>query len=485
LKDIHMADYEPVIGFEIHAELATASKVFCGCSTEPGAPPNTHTCPICLGLPGVLPVLNEAALEYALKVALACHCTVSSPSIFERKNYYYPDLPKNYQISQKRAPFGLNGWVEFEVEGRIKRIGIDDIHLEEDAGKLIHPEERGAAGFSLVDYNRAGVPLLEIVSAPEIHTIPEAEAYMTHMRQLLQFLEVSEARMELGQIRFEANISVRPRGSDKLGKRVEIKNLNSFRGVARAAEYEIERQTEIYESGGLIAQETRLWDEANEVTVAMRGKEESHDYRYFPEPDLTPMVFTTEYLDCLRAGLPELPAARRARFIAKYGLPEYDAKILTSEKSLADFVDAAVKLGAPPKAVSNWTMGELLRLLNDRGIEPAETKITPERLAALIILVEGGKINNNQAKQVFAEMFETGKAPETIVRERGFEQISDTGAIESIVDAVISANPEPARRYTAGEDKPLGFLVGAVMKESRGKANAQMVNELIRTKLRK
>jgi len=479
-----MAEYEPVIGFEIHAELATKSKVFCGCSTEPGAPPNTHTCPICLGLPGVLPVLNETALEYALKVALACHCRVSSPSIFERKNYYYPDLPKNYQISQKRAPFGVKGWMEFEVEGRTKRIGIDDIHLEEDAGKLIHPEERGAASYSLVDYNRAGVPLLEIVSAPEIHTIPEAEAYMTHMRQLLQFLEVSEARMELGQIRFEANISVRPRGSEKLGTRVEIKNLNSFRAVVRSVEYEIERQIEVIESGGGIVQETRLWNEANEVTVAMRGKEESHDYRYFPEPDLVPMVFLTDYLDSLRAGLPELPAARRARFIEEYGLPEYDAKILTSEKPLADFVDAAVKLGAPPKAVSNLTMGELLRLLNDRGIELAESKITPEHLAALITLMEGGKISNNQGKQVIAEMFESGTAPEAIVRERGFEQISDTGAIESIVDAVIAANPDPAARYAAGEDKPLGFLVGAVMKESKGKANAQMVNELIRKKLR-
>jgi len=479
-----MADYEPVIGFEIHAELATASKVFCGCSTAPGAPPNMHTCPICLGMPGVLPVLNEKALEYALKVALACHCNITSPAIFERKNYYYPDLPKNYQISQKRAPFGADGWVEFAVEGVTQRIGIVDIHLEEDAGKLIHPDERAAAGYSLVDYNRAGVPLLEIVSAPELHTIPEAEAYMAHMRQMLQFLEVSEARMELGQIRFEANISVRPRGSQKLGKRVEIKNLNSFRTVVRSAEYEIERQTEVYEHGGQIAQETRLWDEANEVTVAMRSKEESHDYRYFPEPDLVPMVFAADYLECLRAGLPELPAARRARFIEEYGLPEYDAHILTSEKALADLVDVAVALGAPPKAVSNWIMGELLRLLNERGLAPAESKVIPAHLAALIALVEGGKISNNQGKQVFAEIFESGKAPEVIVRERGFEQISDTGAIESIVDEVIAANPDPAQRYTAGEDKPLGFLVGAVMKASKGKANAQMANELIRRKLR-
>ncbi len=479
-----MAEYEPVLGFEIHAELATASKIFCGCGTEPGAPPNTHTCPICLGLPGVLPVLNQSALEHALRVALACHCRISSPSIFERKNYYYPDLPKNYQISQKRAPFGLQGWVDIEVDGVPKRIGIDDIHLEEDAGKLIHPDERGASGFSLVDFNRAGVPLLEIVSAPDLRSIAEAEAYMLHMRQLLQFIGASEARMELGQIRFEANISVRPRGETKLGKRVEIKNLNSFRTVVRSVEYEIERQSEVYEHGGQIAQETRLWDEVRGITVAMRSKEESHDYRYFPEPDLVPMVFTPDYLAALAANLPELPAARRARFVQEYGLPEYDARILTTEKAIADFVDAAVKVGAPPKAVSNWIMGELLRLVNDKGIALDESPVTPEQLAELITLVESGKINANQAKQVFAEMFDTGKSPEHIVKERGFAQISDVSALDAIVDAVIAANPEPARRYADGEDKPLGFLVGQIMKQSRGQANAPVVNELLRKKLR-
>ncbi len=362
-----MLEYEPVIGFEIHAELATASKVFCGCSTEPGAPPNTHTCAVCLGLPGVLPVLNGRALEFALKVALACHCQINSPSYFERKNYYYPDLPKNYQVSQKRAPVGLKGWFEFEVEGVMRRITIDDIHLEEDAGKLVHPEEKRASGYSLVDFNRAGVPLLEIVSAPELHSIADAEAYMTGMRQLLLYLGVSEARMEKGQIRFEANISVRPKGATTLGKRVEIKNLNSFRTVRCAVEYEIARQSEVYELGEQIVQETRLWDEVRGITLAMRSKEESHDYRYFPDPDLVPMVFTEEGLAELAATLPELPAARRARFISSYGLPEYDASILTADKALADFVDAAVQLGAAPKAVSNWTMIELTRLLNERG----------------------------------------------------------------------------------------------------------------------
>lgn len=477
-----MAEYEPVIGFEVHAELATASKIFCGCSTEPGAPPNTHTCPICLGMPGVLPVLNGKALELGLKVALATHCAIPSPSYFERKNYYYPDLPKNYQISQKRSPIGLDGYFDITFDGKQKRISIVDIHLEEDAGKLVHPDDRG--GYSLVDFNRAGVPLLEIVSGPDIRSIPEAEAYMTAMRQLLQYLAASDARMELGQIRFEANVSVRVKGTDVLNKRVEMKNLNSFRTVVRAIEYEIERQSEIYDDGGQVAQETRLFDEARGITLTMRSKEESHDYRYFPDPDLVPMVFTPEYLDGLQAALPELPAARRARYMEAYGLPEYDTNLLTAEKPIADFVDQTIALGAAPKAVSNWTMGELLRLLNDRAIPADDNPVAPEGLATLIGLVEGGKINNNQAKQVFAEMFETGNTPETIVKERGFEQISDTGFLETLVGEVLAANPDPAQRYADGDDKVLGFLVGQIMKQSKGKANAPVVNEMLRKRLR-
>ncbi len=479
-----MAGYEPVIGFEIHAELATATKIFCGCGTEPGAPANTQTCPVCLGLPGVLPVMNRAALDFGLKVALACHCQVPALSVFERKNYYYPDLPKNYQISQKRAPIGLDGWVEFLVDGTLHRVSILDIHLEEDAGKLVHPEEKGASGYSLVDFNRAGVPLLEIVSGPDLRSIAEAEAYMSSMRQLLQYLGVSAARMELGQIRFEANISVRPVGSDKLGKRVEIKNLNSFRTVTRATEYEIARQTEAYERGEPIAQETRLWDEARGITLAMRSKEESHDYRYFPDPDLTPLAFASEYLSALLASLPELPAARRERFITDYGLPDYDVQLLTAEKPIADFVDAAIDAGAPPKAVSNWTMGELLRLLNESGRTPAETPITPAHLATLIATLERGTINMPQAKQVFAEMFDTGADPETIIRARGFAQLSDTDALETIIDEIVQANPEPAQRYADGEDKPLGFLVGQIMRASKGTANAPLVNALLRRRLR-
>jgi aspartyl-tRNA(Asn)/glutamyl-tRNA(Gln) amidotransferase subunit B len=480
-----MAEYEPVIGFEIHAELATASKIFCGCSTAPGGEPNTHTCPVCLGLPGALPVLNKLALEYALKVALATHCTVPTPALFERKNYYYPDLPKNYQISQKRAPFGLNGWFEFALDGKMQRISIVDIHLEEDAGKLVHPDERGAGHYSLVDFNRASVPLLEIVSGPELHSIAEAQAYMDGMRQLLLYLGVSEAHMELGQIRFEANVSVRPKGATTLSKRVEMKNLNSFRTVERALEYEIDRQTEAYERGEQVAQETRLWDEARGITLLMRSKEDSHDYRYFPDPDLVPMVFSDAYLRDLKASLPELPSARRARFIAQYGLPLYDADVLTADKAIADFVDATVLLGAAPKIVSNWTMGELLRLLNDTGRTLAESPITPQGLAALIDLCESGKINTPQAKQVFTEMFDSGQTPADIVKAHGFSQISDAGALEAIIDAVLAANPEPAQRYAAGEDKPLGFLVGQIMRQSKGQANAPKVNELLRKRLRK
>jgi aspartyl-tRNA(Asn)/glutamyl-tRNA(Gln) amidotransferase subunit B len=479
-----MAEYEPIIGFEIHAELSTHYKVFCGCGTEPGAPPNTHTCPVCLGLPGALPVLNKTAMEYAIKVALACHCQISSPAIFERKNYYYPDLPKNYQISQKRAPFGVDGWFDYEVNGRTMRASIVDIHLEEDAGKLVHPEERGGSGYSLVDFNRASVPLLEIVSGPDLRSIPEAEAYMAAMRQLLQYLGASEARMELGQIRFEANVSVRPKGTTTLGKRVEMKNLNSFRTVTRAVEYEIARQTEAYERGEAVAQETRLWDEVRGITLTMRSKEESHDYRYFPDPDLLPMIFTQEYLDGVRDSLPELPAARRLRFMETYGLPEYDAGVLTAEKALGDFVDQTMALGVPAKVVSNWVMGEVMRMLNEKCLPPEEIPITPQQLATLIGLMEKGQINANQAKQVFTEMFESGKAPEEIVKARGFAQISDVSALDAIIDQVLAANPEPAQRYAEGEDKPLGFLVGQIMRLSKGQANAPLVNELLRKKLR-
>ena len=477
-------EYEPVIGFEVHAELATRSKVFCGCSTDTHAPANTHTCPVCLGLPGALPVLNKQACEYALKVALACHCTITSPALFERKNYYYPDLPKNYQISQKRAPFGLNGWVDIEVEGQDKRISILDIHLEEDAGKLVHPEERGAYHISLVDFNRASVPLLEIVSGPELHSIAEAEVYMEHMRQLLQYLGVSEARMELGQIRFEANVSVRPVGSQTLGKRVEMKNLNSFRTVVRAIEYEIHRQTEAYEQGESIVQETRLWDEQRGITLTMRSKEDSHDYRYFPDPDLLPMVFSDTYLQSLAATLPELPAARRSRYMEQLGLTAYDARLLTGDKEIADFVDETIALGAPAKSVANWTINELSRRMNDANMAAVDNPIKPASLAKLISMVEHGAINNNQAKQVFAEMFASGQAPEMIARARGFEQVSDISALEAILDDVIAANPDPVARYAAGEDKPLGFLVGQIMRQSRGKANAPMVNELLRKRLR-
>ncbi len=480
-----MSNYEPVIGFEVHAELATKSKIFCGCSTTPGAAANTHTCPVCLGLPGALPVFNREAQEFALKVALACHCKISSPAVFERKNYYYPDLPKNYQISQKRAPFGLDGYFDIELpDGNSKRISIVDIHLEEDAGKLAHPDDKKSAAYSLVDFNRASVPLLEIVSGPDIGSIAEAEAYMSAMRQLLQFLGVSEARMELGQIRFEANVSVRPVGSSELRKRVEMKNLNSFRTVVNASEYEIARQTEAYENGEEIVQETRLWDDVRGITVSMRSKEDAHDYRYFPDPDLVSMVFTDEYLASVYASLPELPAARRTRFIEQFGLPEYDARLLTADKPVADFVDAVIALGISPKLVSNWTMGELLRSLNEKSLPPEENPISPEMMAELLHLLDSGKINAGQAKQVFAEMFNTGGDPAEIAKARGLEQMTDTGELEAIIDAIIAANPDPCARFAAGEDKPLAFLVGQIMRQSKGKANAALVNELLGKKLR-
>ena len=505
-----MSNYEPVIGFEVHAELATKSKIFCGCSTTPGAAANTHTCPVCLGLPGALPVFNREAQEFALKVALACHCKISSPAVFERKNYYYPDLPKNYQISQKRAPFGLDGYFDIELpDGSSKRISIVDIHLEEDAGKLAHPDDKKSAAFSLVDFNRASVPLLEIVSGPDISSIAEAEAYMSAMRQLLQFLGVSEARMELGQIRFEANVSVRPVGSSELRKRVEMKNLNSFRTVVNASEYEIARQTEAYENGEEIVQETRLWDDVRGITVSMRSKEDAHDYRYFPDPDLVSMVFTEEYLASVYDSLPELPAARRVRFIEQFGLPEYDARLLTSEKPIADYFedvmkeishmpDFAVKatrnsardfaagraIGISPKVVSNWIIGELLPLLKENSLQMEDNPVTPKNFAKLMLLLEGGGINRGQARQVFAEMFNTGGDPAEIAKARGLEQMTDTGELETIIDAIIAANPDPCARFTAGEDKLLAFLVGQIMRQSKGKANAALVNELLGKKLR-
>jgi len=470
----------PRIGLEIHAELATDSKVFCSCSTRPLAPPNSQTCPVCLGLPGTLPVVNRKAVEYALRVALALQCEISVPAYFERKNYYYPDLPKNYQISQKRRPFGTGGYLEIPLDGTTKRVGITDVHLEEDTGKLLHPEAGGQE--SLIDYNRSGVPLLEIVGEPDLDSVDEVMAYMTAMRAVLLYLGVSEAKMEEGQLRFEANVSVAPPGAP-MGNRVEMKNLNSFRAVQRSLEYEIARQREVIADGGTVARETRLWDDERGVTEAMRSKEEAHDYRYFPEPDLVPVVFDAAWLARARAELPELPLARRRRFLTQYALPDYDAGVLTADRALADFFEETVRLHDDPKAVSNWTMGELLRLLNDRGLEPARNPLTPRQLAGLLDLVARKVINTKVAKAVFEEMFGTERLPADIVSEKGLTQISDTSELEAIADAVIAANPQVAADYRGGKEKSLGFLIGQVMRQSQGRANPQLAGDILRRKL--
>ena len=470
----------PCIGLEIHAELATASKVFCSCSTTPLAAPNSQTCPVCLGLPGVLPVLNRKAVDYALRVALALDCQINIPTIFERKNYYYPDLPKNYQITQKRHPVGHGGWLEIVADGQTQRVGITDVHLEEDTGKLLHPEEGGAE--SLVDFNRSGVPLLEIVGEPDLTSVEGAMAYMTSIRSLLLYLGVSEAKMEEGQLRFEANVSVAPAGGE-LGNRVELKNLNSYRAVQRSLEYEIARQKQVIAEGGRVARETRLWDDARGVTEAMRSKEEAQDYRYFPEPDLVPVVFDEPWLARAREQLPELPAARRARFISEYALPRYDAGVLTSDKALADFFEEVVRLQGEPKVVSNWVMGELLRMLNERNLEPSRNPLTPQQLASLLELVGRGVVSGLVAKSVFEEMFNSGRQPAEIVAARGLTQISDSAELEAIADQVIASHPQVAADFRGGKEKSLGFLIGQVMRQSQGRANPKLAGDILRRKL--
>ena len=476
-----MASYEPSIGLEVHAELNTTTKVFCGCSTAVGAPPNSQVCPVCLGFPGVLPTLNRKVVEYALRLALALNCEIVSPSIFERKGYYYPDLPKNFQISQKRAPLGRNGWLELGVNGKSTRVGITDVHIEEDAAKLVHPEDDRR--HSLVDFNRSGIPLLEIVSEPDMHSVAEAEAYMNAIRSTVLYLGISECRMEQGQLRFEASISLRPEGASELGTRVEIKNLNSFRAVTGAVGYEIERQTEALDSGETLVQETRLWDDERGVTEQMRTKETAMDYRYFPEPDLVPLVVEEEWRERVRRELPEMAEARRRRFVEQYELSDYDAGILTGEKALADLFEATVKEGAPAKAAANWVTGEFLRLLKEGDVEAGRTKVEPKAMAELIALVEGGTLSASAAKQVFGKLFGTGGSPAEIVKELGLSQISDEDELGGTVDEVIGEHPEAVENFRKGKENALKFLVGQVMRKSKGRANPQVVNELLRERL--
>jgi aspartyl-tRNA(Asn)/glutamyl-tRNA(Gln) amidotransferase subunit B len=473
-------EYEIVIGLEVHVELNTETKIFCGCSTAFGAPPNTNVCPVCLGHPGVLPVLNRNALELAIKAALALNCQVARQSKFDRKNYFYPDLPKAYQISQYDQPVGEHGFVEIEVDGNKKRIGITRVHLEEDAGKLMH----SAYGtHSLVDFNRVGVPLIEIVSEPDIRSPQEARAYLEKLKAIMQYCGISDCKMEEGSLRCDANISLRPAGQNAFGTKTELKNMNSFRNVQRGLEYEAERQRKILADGGRVIQETRRWDEANEVTVSMRSKEEAHDYRYFPEPDLVLLEIDEAWIARIRATIPELPDERKERFVKAFGLPEYDAGVLTASKAVADFFDEAVKAGGEPKAVSNWIMGELLGSLNLANLEITDAKITPQGLAEMIALIQDGTISTKIAKTVFKEMFDTGKNPRTIIEEKGLVQISDEGQLAAIVDQVIAANPKSVEDYRGGKERALAALVGQVMKETKGKANPQLVNKMIRERI--
>jgi aspartyl-tRNA(Asn)/glutamyl-tRNA(Gln) amidotransferase subunit B len=472
--------YEAVIGLEVHAQMLTETKIFCGCSTRFGSEPNTQTCQVCIGMPGVLPVLNKKALEFAVRTGLATNCRISEYSRFARKNYFYPDLPKGYQISQYENPICEHGRIEILVDGKKRKIGIIRIHMEEDAGKNIH---EGGGNYSFVDLNRAGVPLMEVVSEPDLRSPKEAAEYMKKLRTILRYLGVCDGNLEQGSLRCDANVSVRPEGQKEFGTRAEVKNINSFRFVEKAIEYEIKRQIRLIEEGGTVIQETRLWNAEKGITESMRSKEEAHDYRYFPEPDLVPIVADRKWVEEIRASLPELPDAKRTRFVTELGLPEYDADLLTAEKPVAEWFEKAVRAGGQPKAVSNWMMGELLRLLNEDNRSIDECPLQPERLSEMLALVEKGTISGKIAKTVFEEMYRTGKDAGTIVREKGLLQISDSSEIEKLVDEVISGYPNEAGRYRGGEEKLLGFFVGQVMKASRGKANPKVLNELLRKRL--
>ena len=477
-----MKEYEVVIGLEVHAELATNTKMYCNCSTEFGADPNTHCCPICTGMPGVLPVLNKKVVEYAVKAGLATNCEISRFSKQDRKNYFYPDLPKAFQTSQYDLPLCEHGHLEFDVNGTKKKVGITRIHIEEDAGKLIHDAYTGA---TLVDMNRCAVPLIEIVSEPDIRSADEAVGYMQTLKSILEYLEVSDCKMQEGSLRCDVNLSVREKGSTTFGTRTETKNLNSFKSIKDSIEFETKRQIEELEKGGVIYQETRRFDDAKGIGYAMRTKEDANDYRYFPEPDLAPIVLSEEYIENIKNNLPEMPHVKKERYVTEYALPEYDADILTSSKHTANFFEEATKICNNPKAVSNWLMVDFTKKLNDAEIEITDCKITPENLAHLIMLIDKGTISSKIAKKVFDEMFETGKDANKIVEDNGMVQMSDEGAIKEIVEKVVDNNPKSIEDYKAGKDRALGFLVGQVMKETHGKANPGVVNKLLLEILKK
>ena len=443
-------EYEVVVGLETHAELATVTKLFCGCSTKFGAEPNTQVCPVCLGMPGVLPVMNKKAFEYALKAAIALNCRIDEFTNFDRKSYYYPDLPKNYQISQNYYNLGVEGYMDISVNSVISRVRIHNVHLEEEAGKLIHPEEVDA-DYSLVDFNRAGVPLLEIVSYPDMRNVDEVESYMQTLRKILLYTGISDCKMQEGSLRFEASISLRKKGSDKLGNRVEIKNLNSMKSVLKAIEYEAKRQSEVLDRGETVDRETRLWDEVSEKSARMRSKEEAQDYRYFPEPDLLPVLIDEKWLSAIKVSIPELPLERKQRFMEVFKLSDYDASVLTEDKVLADFFDECVKIMDRPKAFCNWIINDLLREVKDRKLDIDNLPIKAKQLAGLVEIIEKGAISSTIAKEVFSEMIQTGKGPQTIIEEKKLAQISDEGLIEAVITKVISGNPDAIEDYKKGK----------------------------------
>ncbi len=470
--------YEAVIGLEVHAQLLTDSKIFCGCSTKFGSEPNTQVCPICLGMPGVLPKLNKKVVQFAVMLGLTTGCTINKKSLFARKNYFYPDLPKGYQISQYELPICERGHIVIKVNGSEKTIGITRIHMEEDAGKLIHE-----GIFSLVDLNRTGTPLLEIVSEPDIRTSEEAIAYLKELRQILLYLGICDGNMEEGSFRCDANVSVRKIGETKFGTKTEIKNVNSFRFIQRAIEYEIERQIDIIESGGKVVQETRLFDSAKGITISMRSKEEAHDYRYFPEPDLMPIILDDAFMEDIKNGLPESPYNKRKRFLHSYGIPEYDVEILTSEKEIADFYEATVNFFNNPKSVSNFIMTEVLKELNEKKVSIKETKLTPELLGELLNLLEEDKINTNAAKTMLPHIIDTGKSPKLLMEEMGLVQISNEQELLELIEDVIESNPKELEDFLSGKEKLFAFFVGQVMKKSKGKANPKLLNELMKKRL--
>jgi aspartyl-tRNA(Asn)/glutamyl-tRNA(Gln) amidotransferase subunit B len=476
-------DYEPVIGLEVHCQLLTETKIFCGCPTRFGAPPNTNVCEVCLGMPGVLPVLNRRAVEFALRAGLALGCDIQPVSEFSRKNYFYPDLPKGYQISMYDRPLMLHGHLDIDVRGAKKRVGLTRIHMEEDAGKLLHEGFADSASKSYVDFNRSGVPLIEIVSEPDLRSPEEAHAYFHALRSLLVWIGITDGNMEEGSLRCDANVSLRPRGQKAFGVKAELKNLNSFKFVQAALEHEIDRQRTLLDAGDKVVQETRLYDPKQDRTVAMRSKEEAHDYRYFPEPDLPALVVETGLVTSVRSALPELPWARRARFVEQHGLKEQDAQVLTSERALADYFEATVAAGGAARTAAAWILNEVLRKTREDGTPIAAAPLDPKRLAGLIRLIDGGTISGKMAKELFEEVWGSGKDPADLVRERGLAQVSDESALARAVDEVLAGNPGQVASYKAGKTGVLGFFVGQVMKSTGGKANPALVNKLLKERL--